>query len=141
MTDNIVKAFHNRLTNSYWLSDITKYKAIEKLHNIEFKIGCSNYTKNYDDLKINNDFLANIIEIRKFNCQQLFNKLSEKPNRNEWVMNGFETNACYHPSRNEIILPAGILSKNFYDNSFSIIKNYARLGSVIGHEIIHGFDD
>jgi predicted metalloendopeptidase len=50
------------------------------------------------------------------------------------------TNAYYSPSHNEIVFPAAILQEPFlYKNN--VIKSFAGIGYVIGHEIIHAFDN
>jgi putative endopeptidase len=42
---------------------------------------------------------------------------------------------------NEIVFPAGILQPPFYNYRADEAVNYGAIGSVIGHEISHGFDD
>ena len=50
-------------------------------------------------------------------------------------------NAYYHPIRNEIVFPAGILQPPFFHADADDAVNYGGIGTVIGHEITHGFDD
>jgi predicted metalloendopeptidase len=50
-------------------------------------------------------------------------------------------NAYYNPPENSINFPAGILQPPFYDNRLDPAVNYGGVGSVIGHELTHGFDD
>jgi putative endopeptidase len=50
------------------------------------------------------------------------------------------TNAYYAPSYNEIVFPAAILQEPFLSKS-NIIKSFGGIGFVIGHEIIHAFDN
>jgi len=42
---------------------------------------------------------------------------------------------------NEIVFPAAILQYPFFDADRDAAANYGGIGSVIGHEIGHGFDD
>ena len=50
-------------------------------------------------------------------------------------------NAYYHPLLNEIVFPAGILQPPFFYADADDAVNYGGIGTVIGHEITHGFDD
>jgi predicted metalloendopeptidase len=50
-------------------------------------------------------------------------------------------NAYFNPPMNEIVFPAAILQWPFFDASADAALNYAGIGSVIGHEMTHGFDD
>jgi putative endopeptidase len=61
--------------------------------------------------------------------------------RNEWGMTPPTVNAYYNPTENNINFPAGILQPPFYSNEARDSVNYGAVGSVIGHELTHGFDD
>ena len=50
-------------------------------------------------------------------------------------------NAYYNPTTNEICFPAAILQPPFFDPTADDAMNYGGIGSVIGHEMSHGFDD
>jgi putative endopeptidase len=56
-------------------------------------------------------------------------------------MNPHEVNAYYSPSNNEIVFPAGILQPPFFSEKYDVGLNYGGIGTIIGHEITHGFDD
>jgi len=63
--------------------------------------------------------------------------------------NTYNINAFYETTTNQIIFPHGILKPPYYyntdinniNNLDNIAYNFGAIGSVIGHEIIHGFDD
>jgi putative endopeptidase len=59
----------------------------------------------------------------------------------EWHMTPPTVNAYYSQSNNDINFPAGILQPPFYDFSKDEAVNFGGIGSVIGHEMTHGFDD
>jgi putative endopeptidase len=50
-------------------------------------------------------------------------------------------NAYYNPTFNEVVFPAAILQPPFFDPKADPAVNYGAIGSVIGHEMGHGFDD
>ena len=56
-------------------------------------------------------------------------------------MNPQTVNAYYSSSKNEIVFPAGILQPPFFNAEVDDALNYGGIGTVIGHEITHGFDD
>jgi len=61
--------------------------------------------------------------------------------RTEWEMPPHTVNAYYHPTRNEIVFPAGILQPPMFDPAADDAVNFGGIGTVIAHEITHGFDD
>ena len=50
-------------------------------------------------------------------------------------------NAYYRSTANEIVFPAAILQPPFFDANADDALNYGGIGAVIGHEMLHGFDD
>lgn len=81
--------------------------------------------------------------ILKSNFKKTFSSLRDPTERTSWnipfgpaTVNGF-----YKPDSNQIYLPAGILHPPFYDPNNPNYLNYGGIGSVIGHEITHGFDN
>ena len=59
----------------------------------------------------------------------------------EWEMPPHAVNAYFHPFRNEIVFPAGILQPPMFDAEADDALNYGGIGMVIAHEITHAFDD
>jgi predicted metalloendopeptidase len=68
-------------------------------------------------------------------------KIGKPLDRNDWGMTPPTVNAYYMSSMNEIVFPAGILQPPFFDMEADDAANYGAIGSVIGHEMGHGFDD
>jgi predicted metalloendopeptidase len=59
----------------------------------------------------------------------------------EWFMTPQTVNAYYLPTNNEIVFPAAFLQPPLFNMQADDAANYGAIGSVIGHEISHGFDD
>jgi predicted metalloendopeptidase len=68
-------------------------------------------------------------------------KLGKPVDKDEWLITPQTVNAYYFPGTNEITFPAAILQPPFFDPNADDAVNYGGIGSVIGHEIGHGFDD
>src|SRR3546814_1822123 len=61
--------------------------------------------------------------------------------RSLWLMTPQTVNAYYWPNQNEIVFSAAILQPPGFDPAADDALNYGAIGSVIGHEMIHGYDD
>ncbi len=133
------------LKNNKWMENDTKIKAIEKLNKMNIKIGYPDkYEKDYsllEGISSSNSLLKNTIIIRKFNIRYKLKKLYKPVNRHQWSMFAHNVNAYYSPNLNEIVFPAGILQAPFFSIDQDDAFNFGGFGSVIGHEITHGFDD
>lgn len=142
--------FRFSIKNSDWMDDFTKNNSLKKIDNMKFKIGRPDEYPNHDHLKniitsfLNGDItLFNMIKTINDND---FHKKIETLNKTntEWHMLYHHVNAYYTPTKNEVVIPAGILEYPIFKNDDSIesvISNYAMIGMVIAHEISHGFDD
>ena len=142
MVRNMKKATKERILKLDWMTDKTKEKALVKLHKMKLKLNYSTtQSREYDHIILTDSVLKNTLILNLDNFQYQLNKLNSNVDFNEWNIPSFSVNAYYDPTKNEIIFPTSILQEPFIDLSKSDIYNYANIGSVIGHEIIHGFDD
>lgn len=143
LVDYIKKEVKIRLTDNEWMQDSTKEKAIEKLEKMNVKIGYPDVFEDYRklNLSLKNSFFENNLLCLEFNSKIKFKKLYTKKDLNKWFMNPHKVNAYYSPTYNEIVFPAGILQKPFFSEDYDMALNFGGIGTVIGHEITHGFDD
>lgn len=58
-----------------------------------------------------------------------------------WFEGPAVVNAFYNPNGNEMVYPAAILQGVFYQYGLPRSVNMGAIGSVMGHELTHGFDD
>lgn len=142
MITNIKAACLERIEKLDWMSAETKVEAIAKLENMKFQIGHPDVWPEFTDLKLNSSsFLENIILFSQFNFKQNMDKVGKPVDPNEWRISVMEPMAYNTASKNEIGFCAGLIfPPEFYENGDDAV-NYGAIGSVIGHEIIHFFDN
>ncbi len=142
LVDNLIVAMGERLRSLDWMSDETKKEALLKLGGFGYKIGYPDVWRDYTGLEIvPGDWLANRVAASQFEFGRNIAKLGGPVDPHEWSMAPHIVNAYYHPLRNEIVFPAGMLQPPFFTPDADDAINYGGIGSVIGHEITHGFDD
>jgi endothelin-converting enzyme/putative endopeptidase len=125
-----------------WMSPPTKKRALEKLAQVTRKIGFPDHWRDYSSVRINNaDYFGNWYRANQFESHREIAKIGQPVDRSEWGMTPPTVNAYYNPTENNINFPAGILQPPFYSNDARDSVNYGAVGSVIGHELTHGFDD
>lgn len=143
LVHNLIEAYHVSILNSDWLGDETKRKALDKLDHFEAKIGYTNHWRDYTALDV--DMSAGLMDnmraasVYEFGYQMA--KCGKPVDKDEWLMNPQTVNAYYEPTLNIIVFPAAILQPPFFNPDAEDAVNYGGIGSVIGHEIGHGFDD
>jgi len=142
MVHAVETALNSDIQSLSWMSPATKQQAIVKLKGIEDKIGYPSRWHDYSSVKIARDsYLNNVAQATSFEFERWVAKIGKPVDRAEWTMTPPTINAYYDPQLNTINFPAGILQPPFFDPSKDDAVNYGAIGMVIGHEIIHGFDD
>ena len=142
LIDNLVFAYRQRIATRTWMSPASKAMANKKLDLMIRKIAYPEKWKNYEGLDISNkSYWDNICRARSFEYQDNMHDLRKPVDRKKWQMTPVTVNAYYDPSTNEITFPAAILQPPFYDPKAEDAANYGTMGSIIGHELTHGFDD
>ena len=142
LVDYLTQAYEQSIKELPWMSDETKVKALEKLKKFTPKIGYPDKWRDYSTLEIKpDDLIGNLQRISAFGHAYEVAKIGKPVDRDEWHMTPQTVNAYYNPLMNEIVFPAAILQPPFFDLEADIAANYGGIGSVIGHEIGHGFDD
>jgi len=142
MVGEIEKAMAADLQSVDWMTPATKQLALEKLHGVLNKIGTNDKWQNYATVRIDrDDFFGNTERAGQFEVERQLSHIGKPVDKKEWGMSQPTVNAYYDPQQNNINFPAGILQPPFYDNQLDDAVNYGAIGSVIGHELTHGFDD
>jgi predicted metalloendopeptidase len=139
---NLLAAYRADIETLDWMSGDTRQKALAKLAKFTPKIGYPDKWRDYAALRIDKgDLVGNVIRAQVFEFDRNLNKLGKPIDRGEWGMTPQTVNAYYNPEMNEIVFPAAILQPPFFDPRADDAAIYGGIGSIIGHEISHGFDD
>ena len=139
---NLLAALHEDLKGLEWMSPETRKAAEAKLQAFALKIGYPDKWRDYSKLKIDRDsYVGNVFRSTEFENARDLAKIGKPVDHAEWGMSAPTINAYYNPQLNEIVFPAGLLQGVFFDPDRSDSYNYGAIGSIIGHEITHGFDD
>lgn len=143
LVDNLIDAYRVSITNSDWLGEETKAKALEKLSKFAPMIGYTERWRDYTAFDVHADagLVANMQAAALYEWGFQLSKAGKPVDKGEWLMNPQTVNAYYEPSMNVIVFPAAILQPPFFDPKAEDAANYGGIGAVIGHEIGHGFDD
>lgn len=143
LVGNLIEAYHVSIKNSSWLGEETKRKALDKLSKFTPMIGYPEHWRDYSplDIREDNSLVENMHAASTYLCGYMMSKVGKVVDRFEWEMNPQTVNAYYESSLNVIVFPAAILQPPFFQPDADDATNYGAIGSVIGHEIGHGFDD
>ena len=142
LVSDLFAVYQERILSLDWMTTATKRKAIKKLQLMSRKIGYPKKWELYKGLEIDStDHFGNVLRAEEWWHKKHMRKLGGPVDRNEWFMSPQTVNAYFSPNLNDIVFPAAILQWPFFDPKADAAINYAGIGSVIGHEMTHGFDD
>lgn len=142
MVNNFLATFREGIAELEWMSPATKKEAQAKLALFTPKIGYPDVWRDYSALTTSStDLIANVRAGRRFTFDRGIAKLGKPVDRGEWGFTPQTVNASYSPLQNAISFPAALLQPPFFDVRAEDAINYGTVGTSIGHEISHGFDD
>ena len=139
---NLLKAYDADIRQLPWMTEVTRQKALDKLHAFVPHVGYPDKWRDFSGLLITReDLVGDISRSNVFEAKYRLDRIDQPVDRNEWGMTPPTVNAYYTPTFNSIFFPAAILQPPFFDPAADDAVNYGGIGAVIGHEISHGFDD
>ena len=142
MVTNIKAALEKRIDALAWMAPATKAEAKRKVATMAVGIGYPNKWRDYSSLDIRaDDAFGNLDRAELANYQHQLSKIGKPVDKTEWWMEPQVVNAQNQPLQNSLTFPAAILDKGFYDPAADPAAKYGAIGSVIGHEISHSFDN
>ena len=142
MVRNIIRRLRPPADQIDWMAPATRAEARRKVETLIVGVGYPDSWRDYARLEIRpDDAFGNAWRAQEFEYRHQLAKLGRPVDRREWWLSPHTVNAVNLPLQNAINFPAGILEPPFYDRNADPAFNYGAIGSVIGHEISHSFDN
>ena len=142
MVANIKAAFDKRLAGIDWMAPTTKAEARRKIETLEVGVGYPETWRDYAAFEVRpGDAFGNAWRAQQFEYRHQLSKIGKPVDKREWWLSPHTVNAVFLPLQNAMNYPAGILEPPFYDPKADPAFNYGSIGSVIGHEVSHSFDN
>ncbi|XP_031624071.1 endothelin-converting enzyme homolog [Contarinia nasturtii] len=149
IVNNVRLEFSKNLKNLEWMDSKTRKLAIEKADAITYQIGYPDYILNpqlldeqYETLEFDSkNFFQNEINLLVFELKYNLKKLSQKVDKTKFITTPTTVNAYYNMYKNQMVFPAGQLQLPVFDSKNPKSMNFGGVGSIVGHEVTHAFDD
>ncbi|XP_030072128.1 endothelin-converting enzyme-like 1 [Microcaecilia unicolor] len=148
LVEDIKHILDQRLDELDWMDNETKAAARAKLQYMMVMIGYPDFLLKPDSIDKEYDFevnektyFKNILNSIKFNIKLSVKKIRQEVDKTTWLLPPQALNAYYLPNKNQMVFPAGILQPTLYNPDFPQSLNYGGIGTIIGHELTHGYDD
>ncbi|MFL6757916.1 MAG: M13 family metallopeptidase [Sphingomicrobium sp.] len=142
LVTNLKAAAAKRIQANSWMEPATKQAAIAKLARMDVMVGYPDKFRDYSKLVMKpDDLYGNVKRSSAFEWDYQLSDLGKPVDRKKWAMSPATVNAYNGGLENKIVFPAGILQPPYFDPTADAAVNYGAIGAVIGHEIMHGFDD
>jgi len=138
---DLEQAFAGRLESLTWMDEATRASARAKLRLLVNRVGNPERWESDTGLVLSRDSLvANLLAISRFEARHEAARVGQPVDRGVWPVSVLRANAYYNVARNEILVPAALLQLPVFSAEFAPAVNLGLVGTVLGHEIIHGFD-
>ncbi|RPH72944.1 MAG: M13 family peptidase [Myxococcaceae bacterium] len=142
MVRDIIAAFDRRIAALDWMTPETRSRTREKARTLYVGVGYPDRWRDISGLEIRKgDLVGNVERAELFEYRRWVARLGQRADRTEWAMSAQTVNAINLPLQNALNFPAAILEPPFFDPGAPSAANYGAIGTVIGHEICHSFDD
>ncbi|KAK7791478.1 hypothetical protein R5R35_006851 [Gryllus longicercus] len=148
MLEDVRSAFAARVSRLDWMDARTKAATREKVAAMTSFVGFPDWLLDsqsleeyYQGLVVDElGYLNTLLRINQLLISTMLDSLRSPEESPGWVTDPTDVNAFHTFQANAITVPIGILQFPFYDLGLEVL-NYGAIGSILGHELTHGFDD
>lgn len=140
LAETLVKAAKKRIAAVDWLEKGSRVAAIEKIGRMGVQTVRPEVWGKVASITLDpTNCIKNVYDLGSWNTHTMFSRLGKS--YDFWEEGIYRVNAYYFNETNEIMIPYGTCISPFYSNHASAAWNYGALGTIIGHEMCHGFDE
>ncbi|MGA8609208.1 MAG: M13 family metallopeptidase [Candidatus Sulfotelmatobacter sp.] len=134
-------AYSRRIEQLSWMSPATKREALRKLDSYTVKVGFPEHPRDYASVEIRRDDLGgDVRRAAAADWKRLVDRSGGPVDWSEWDFPP-QVNDSYNGYLNDVVFAAAVLEPPNFDPTADDAVNYGAVGSLIGHELTHGFDD
>ncbi|XP_012285113.1 membrane metallo-endopeptidase-like 1 isoform X2 [Orussus abietinus] len=152
MIKDVKKELEHQIGGASWLDRKGKDASQLKITHLNEFIGPPLWLRNatlineyYGTLSIGDSHFRNILNQRMYDVRNTLNLLAVPVNRLAdsviWPYGIAKVNAYYNRRLNALIIPLGVMQPPFFMNDTPENVQFGALGTAIGHELTHGFDE
>ena len=148
MAEGLIEQYRVLFRETDWIGEKTRAAALEKLDNMSLNIlSPKDGAMDYSGLKLKTaeeggTLLGNYLTLKAYR-NNLENEMIGQPATADmaWrVLSPTTANAFYDPQSNSINIMPGFVTKAFWREGISEMELLGGIGTVVAHEIGHGFD-
>jgi len=141
LVTELIHAFRDRIERLDWMGETTRAEALRKLDTYVVKVGYPDTARDYSAVVIrDDDLVGNVRRAAAAEYGFLLHRSTGPVDKGSWDMTP-QTVDAYNGSLRDIVFPAAILQPPEFDPNADPAVNFGAIGTVIGHELTHGFDD
>ncbi|CAO1339746.1 unnamed protein product [Diamesa hyperborea] len=150
LVNDLIAEYSSSIEESVWMDDQTKTAANDTAMKMKRYIGYEDQLRTKEAYEFYNDleeypeekFLEMGLAFKIFETDREYTRLIGNM-MNDWTKYSkpATVNAFYKSEDNSIQFPAAILQSPTFDSGRPKVMNFGAIGSIIGHEITHAFDN
>ena len=123
------------------MDNSTLTRALLKANKLAINLGSPQHYHILPYKVVNDSYFNNSARAYSGKRMRSFIRLDEPVDSDQWTMRATTVNAYYDNGLNGLFIPAGVMQEPFFNSAYRMEQNFGGIGSIMGHEVTHGFDN